>query len=125
MQFQKLTYRLLLHFFALDDVNDFCLIHGTRYINKTDADDMKKALGLLAGDINPYCDILNLPNTVSCNVMTYTVRECRFNQVATNSTTAVAAEARVNAALPPTVVVEFMAKKWFNLCLRAVMVIVI
>ena len=86
---------------------------------------MKEALGLLDGDINPYCDILNLPNTVSSNIMTDSVRECKFNQVAINSTTAVAAEARVNTALPTAVVVEFMAKKWFNLCLRAVMVIVI
>jgi len=40
-----------------DDVNDFCLIHGTRYVNKTEANDMKIELGLLVGDINPYCDI--------------------------------------------------------------------
>jgi len=46
-----------------DEVNDFCLIHGTRYVNKGDASAMKEALGLLDGDINPYCDILNLPNT--------------------------------------------------------------
>jgi len=40
-----------------DDVNDFCLIHGTRYVNKTEASAMKLELGLLVGDINPYCDI--------------------------------------------------------------------
>ena len=107
-------------FFALDEVNDFCLIHGTRYVSKSDASSMKNKLGLEDGDINPYCDILNLPNTVSSSIMTDTVRECKFNQVAINSTTAVAAEARVNPALFTTAVVEFMAK-WLNLYLRTVL----
>ena len=40
-------------------------------------------------------------------------------QLAINSTTAVAAEARVNPALPATAVVEFMAK-WLNLYPRTV-----
>ena len=38
-----------------------------------------------------------------------------FNHLAINSTTALAAEARVNPALPATSVVESMAK-WSNLC---------
>ena len=48
-----------------------------------------------------------------------TVRGYKFNHLATNSTTAVAAEARVNPALPATAVVEFMAK-WLNLYPRTV-----
>ena len=42
-----------------------------------------------------------------------------MEQLAINSTTAVAAEARVNPARPTTAVVEFMAK-WLNLYLRTV-----
>ena len=44
-----------------------------------------------------------------------TVGGHKLDQLAINSTTAVAAEVRVNSALPATAVVEFMAK-WFNLC---------
>jgi len=40
-----------------DEINNFCLIHGTRYIKEDDATSMKKALGLSDSDINPYCDI--------------------------------------------------------------------
>ena len=45
-----------------------------------------------------------------------------FNQLAINSTTAVAAEAKVIPALPATVVVEFVVK-WSNLCPRTVAVV--
>ena len=43
----------------------------------------------------------------------------RLDHLAINSTTAVAADARVNPALPATAVVEFMAK-WLNLYPRTV-----
>ena len=51
---------------------------------------------------------------VACTVNGY-----KFNHLPINSITAVAAEARVNPALPSTAVVEFMAK-WSNLCPRTV-----
>ena len=44
-----------------------------------------------------------------------TVSGHKLDHLAKNSTTAVAAEARVNPALPATAVVEFMAM-WSNLC---------
>ena len=47
------------------------------------------------------------------------VRGYKFKHLAINSTTAVAAEVRVNPSLPATAVVEFMAK-WSNLCPRTV-----
>ena len=48
-----------------------------------------------------------------------TVSGHKLDNLAINSTTAVAAEARVNLALPATAVVEFMAK-WLNLYPRTV-----
>ena len=48
-----------------------------------------------------------------------TVRRYKFNHLSINSTTAVAAEARVKPAFPATAVVECMAK-WSNLCPRTV-----
>jgi len=50
------------------------------------------------------------------------VRGYKFNHLATNSTVAVAAEARVNPALPATAVVEFKAK-WSNLYPLTVIVV--
>ena len=47
------------------------------------------------------------------------MRGYKFNHLATNSTVAVAAEARVNPALPATAVVEFKAK-WSDLYLCTV-----
>ena len=47
------------------------------------------------------------------------MRGYKVNHLAINSTTAVAAEARVNPALPATAVVEFMAK-WLTLYPRTV-----
>ena len=44
----------------------------------------------------------------------------KFNHLATNSTIAVAVEARVNLALPATAMVEFVAK-WLNLQPRTVL----
>ena len=49
----------------------------------------------------------------------YTVRGYKFNHFAINWTVAMAAEARVNPALPSTAMVEFMAK-WSNLSPRTV-----
>ena len=49
-----------------------------------------------------------------------TVGGHKLDQLAINSTTAVAAEVRVNSALPATAVVEFMAM-WLNLYPRTVM----
>ena len=48
-----------------------------------------------------------------------TVDGYKLDHVAVNSTMAVAAEVRVNPALPATAVVEFMAK-WLNLVPRTV-----
>ena len=48
-----------------------------------------------------------------------TVGGYKLNHLTINSTTAVAADARVNPALPATAVVEFMAK-WLNLYPRTV-----
>ena len=47
------------------------------------------------------------------------MRGYKVNHLAINSTTAVAAEARVNPVLPATAVVEFMAK-WLTLYPRTV-----
>jgi len=47
------------------------------------------------------------------------MRGPKFNHLAPNSTTPVAAEAGVNPALPATAFVEFMTK-WSNLCPRTV-----
>ena len=63
----------------------------------------------------------------SCQNVTYicfrnianTVRGYKFNNLAINSSSVLAAEPRVDPALPVTAVVEFMAK-WSNLCPRTV-----
>ena len=49
--------------------------------------------------------------------MNNTLRKYKVNRLAINSTTALAAEARVNTAFPATPMVEFVAK-WSNLCPR-------
>ena len=41
--------------FLSDHVQDFCWIHGTRFIDKESRDKLQKSLG--NSDFNPYCDI--------------------------------------------------------------------
>ena len=60
-----------------------------------------------------------LPSTKKV-VLVHTVGGHKLDHLAINSTTGMAAKARVNPALPATAAVEFMAK-WLNLYPRTVL----